>query len=99
MPGMGCTWFLPRLVGEARAKELLLSKRRLNGREAAEFGLVNRAVPAGQVLFTALEMARAAADCKPGMIDRIKRGIAAGTSGTLVEAIASERRLSAENKQ
>ena len=99
MPGMGCTWFLPHLMGEARAKELLLCTRRLNGREAAEFGLVNRAVPADQVLFTALEMARAAADCKPGMIDRIKRGIAAGTSGTLVEAIASERRLSAENKQ
>ena len=43
-PGMGATWTLPRLVGPARAAELLYSSRLLDGAEAAAIGLVNRAV-------------------------------------------------------
>jgi 2-(1,2-epoxy-1,2-dihydrophenyl)acetyl-CoA isomerase len=41
----GATWLLPRLVGVARAKELLLLGRKLTGAEAAAWGLVHRAVP------------------------------------------------------
>src|SRR3954464_14278833 len=44
-PDSGATWLLPRLVGVARAKELLLLGRQLSGTEAAEWGLVHRAVP------------------------------------------------------
>nr|MDT0663562.1 aldehyde dehydrogenase family protein [Micromonospora sp. DSM 115978] len=44
-PDSGATWLLPRLVGIARAKELLLLGRKLTGAEAAEWGLVYRAVP------------------------------------------------------
>jgi len=40
----GSTWLLPRLVGVARAKELLLLGRKLSGTEAAEWGLVHRVV-------------------------------------------------------
>lgn len=43
--GDGGAWLLPRLVGPARALELLLTARVLSGDEAAEWGLVNRAVP------------------------------------------------------
>ena len=46
-PDSGATWLLPRAVGRVRARELLLLGRRLDGREAAEWGLVHRAVPAG----------------------------------------------------
>ena len=45
----GSTWLLPRLVGVARAKELLLLGRKLSGTEAAEWGLIHRAVPDGGV--------------------------------------------------
>jgi 2-(1,2-epoxy-1,2-dihydrophenyl)acetyl-CoA isomerase len=45
-PDSGATWLLPRAVGRVRARELLLLGRRLDGREAAEWGLVHRAVPA-----------------------------------------------------
>jgi 2-(1,2-epoxy-1,2-dihydrophenyl)acetyl-CoA isomerase len=41
----GATWLLPRRVGEARARELLLLGRELTGREAAEWGAIHRAVP------------------------------------------------------
>jgi 2-(1,2-epoxy-1,2-dihydrophenyl)acetyl-CoA isomerase len=49
-PDCGMTYFLPRLVGVARAKELLFSGRRFTGAEAAAMGLIAEAVPDGDVL-------------------------------------------------
>ena len=58
MPDAYAHWTLPRLVGMERAAEILLTGRRLLGREAAEWGLASRALPADQVLPAAMEMAR-----------------------------------------
>jgi 2-(1,2-epoxy-1,2-dihydrophenyl)acetyl-CoA isomerase len=44
-PDSAATWLLPRLVGVARAKELLLLGRELPARQAAEWGVIHRAVP------------------------------------------------------
>jgi 2-(1,2-epoxy-1,2-dihydrophenyl)acetyl-CoA isomerase len=52
-PDSGATWLLPRLVGLARAKELLLLGRELSGAEAAEWGLVHQSVPGSEVGATA----------------------------------------------
>ncbi len=56
-PDSGATWLLPRRVGPARARELLLLGRRLTGTEAADWQLVHRSVPAEEVDATALALA------------------------------------------
>jgi 2-(1,2-epoxy-1,2-dihydrophenyl)acetyl-CoA isomerase len=58
VPDGGATWLLPRLVGKARAMELLLLGESLSGPKALEWGLANRCVPDAQALQTAMELAR-----------------------------------------
>lgn len=48
-PDSGSTWLLPRLVGLARAKEMLLLGERVSGTEAAEWGLIHRCVPEAEL--------------------------------------------------
>jgi len=53
----GGTIRLPRLIGQSRALDLILTGRSIYSKEALEFGLVNRVVEKEQVLNTAIEMA------------------------------------------
>jgi 2-(1,2-epoxy-1,2-dihydrophenyl)acetyl-CoA isomerase len=55
-PDSGTSWLLPRIAGVARAKELLLLGREISGAQAAEWGLVHRAVPAADVTAAANEL-------------------------------------------
>lgn len=48
-PDSGASWLIPRLAGVARAKEMLMLGTKVGGSEAASWGLVHRAVPAGEV--------------------------------------------------
>jgi enoyl-CoA hydratase/carnithine racemase len=57
IPGGGGTQRLPRLIGSSRAKELIFSGRQVKAPEALELGLVNRVVPADDVLESALAWA------------------------------------------
>ncbi len=73
---LSSTWILPRLVGIARASDLLLSGRIVTGAEAAQLGLVNEAVPAERVLPRAREVAREIAEnCAPVSVALTKRMI------------------------
>lgn len=63
-PDSGASWLIPRLVGVARAKEMLLLGREISGARAAEWGLVHRAVAsdavAGEAAALAVELTSAA---------------------------------------
>ncbi len=55
-PDSGGSWLLPRLVGTARAKEMILLGRKVSGADAAAWGLVHRAVPAQDVAAAATDL-------------------------------------------
>jgi 2-(1,2-epoxy-1,2-dihydrophenyl)acetyl-CoA isomerase len=56
-PDSGATWLLPRRIGEVRAREILLLGRSLTGAEAADWGMVHRAVEDSQLDAVAGELA------------------------------------------
>lgn len=95
MPGAGGTQRLPRLVGPARAKEMIFAARRVDATQALAFGLVNRVVPPEKVLETAHEMAIAIASQAPlavrGAKHAVDTGLDAGIAAGLdIEAQAYE---------
>lgn len=96
LPGLGSTHLLPRLVGEARAAELVLLAEPVSGARAAEMGLVNLAVPAEQVLARAREWAAAIAGHEPPVVAAAKRTLQRGPELGFEEALAHERAESAE---
>ncbi|MCA1581761.1 MAG: enoyl-CoA hydratase/isomerase family protein [Acidobacteria bacterium] len=92
LPGYGGTQRLARLVGRARAYELVLTASKgVTAAEAERIGLVNRVVPAGQALTAARDMARAIAANGPAAVryalDAIRSGIEMpSVEGRLLEA-------------
>uniref|UniRef100_B0T3R1 Enoyl-CoA hydratase/isomerase n=1 Tax=Caulobacter sp. (strain K31) TaxID=366602 RepID=B0T3R1_CAUSK len=56
-PGFGVTYVLPRIVGEQKAAEILLTGRRYTGLEARDIGLADRLVPEENLVRTALDLA------------------------------------------
>jgi enoyl-CoA hydratase/carnithine racemase len=83
----GISWILPRLVGPARALDLLLSGRVVLGREAVELGLANRAAPTETVLEETLAYAHElATQCSPASMAQMKRQVYADLEKPLAEA-------------
>jgi len=95
LPGLGSTHLLPRLVGMAKALELVLTARVIPAAEAAQIGLVNRVVPAASLLEEARAIARAMMECKPEVLAAAKAALHFGAGATLAEAMQNERDASA----
>jgi enoyl-CoA hydratase/carnithine racemase len=90
----GISWILPRLVGPARALDLLLSGRVVLGEEAAALGLVNRALAADTLLDQTLAYARElAVQCSPASMATMKRQVYADLDRGLPDALAGADRL------
>ena len=89
-PGAGGTQRLPRVVGAARAKELILTGRVLTAEEAELIGLVSRVVPAGQAVAAADEIAAEIATRGPVAVREAKRLIDLATDADLATGLAAE---------
>ena len=89
----GIAWMLPRLIGPARALDLLLSGRVILGREAQAMGLVNQAHEDG-VLEHALDYAdELARQCSPASMAAMKRQVYADLELGLGESVDTANRL------
>jgi enoyl-CoA hydratase/carnithine racemase len=94
----GTSWLLPRLVGTARALDLLLSARVVLAEEARELGLVNQVVPPEQLLPVALDYARdLARNSSPTSMSVIKRQVLRHLDLPLDEAMAESDALMAQS--
>jgi enoyl-CoA hydratase len=99
MPGWGLSQKLSRLIGISRAKELSLSGNFLDAATAERWGLVNRVVPAGELLAAARKLAGDIASADAGFIAEYKRLIDDGFARPFGEAMALEHeRSSAANR-
>jgi enoyl-CoA hydratase/carnithine racemase len=92
LPGAGGTQRLPRLIGKSRAKDLILTARKLDAAEAERIGLVNRVAPAGKLAETALEIARAIADNGPIAVRAAKDAIDGGMELPIERGLEHEAR-------
>jgi enoyl-CoA hydratase len=102
IPGSGGTQRLPRVVGLARAKELILTGRIIDAAEAYRIGLVNQVVPAGEALRAADALAEEIAARGPLAVREAKRLIDDAMdldldAGLAAELDASERIFASED--
>jgi enoyl-CoA hydratase/carnithine racemase len=91
MPGAGGTARLPRLIGEARAKELILLGRRIGAARALEIGLVHQVVPRAQLDAALDAMLAELAGCAPLSVQQAKSAIQDGHGKPIGEALDIER--------
>ena len=83
---------LPRLIGQSRAMDLILTGRPVDAEEALAIGLANRVVPAGQALQAAIQMAQTLAEFPQTCMRNDRLSVLAQWSLTTDEAIANEMR-------
>jgi enoyl-CoA hydratase/carnithine racemase len=89
-PGAGGTQRLPRVVGPARARELILTGRILDAAEAMRIGLVTEVVPAGQAIDRAVEIGATIAQRGPVAVREAKRLIALASDLPIDAGLAAE---------
>jgi len=90
IPDSGSTWFLPRLVGMARAFEMAATAQRVQADEALAMGLVNRVVPAAELMPAVRELALKLAQAPTRAIGLTKRALNRAWTTSLEEALEHE---------
>jgi enoyl-CoA hydratase/carnithine racemase len=91
MPGAGGTQRLPRLIGDARAKELILLGRRVSAARALEIGLVHQVVPRTSLTAAVDGLLAELAGCGPLSVRMAKSAIERGHGKPLTEGLDLER--------
>ncbi|WP_218509461.1 enoyl-CoA hydratase-related protein [Variovorax sp. dw_308] len=90
VPDLGCTWFLPRLVGPARALGMALLDERLSAEKAAQWGLIWACVDDDLLLLEAQKTARRLAQLPAHAILEARKAFAASERHTLEEQLHYE---------
>ena len=90
IPGWGGTQRLPRLLGSAKAIELILTGDMINAQEAFRLGLANKVVPAGQVLAEAKGLAKKIAAKSKLTNEATMKAVIGGLKGSLADGLQLE---------
>jgi 2-(1,2-epoxy-1,2-dihydrophenyl)acetyl-CoA isomerase len=96
VPDCGGTFFLPRLVGPARAAELMFTGDSIDARRALELGIVSRLVPHGELLPGAVALATRLAAGPPLAIARCKELLLRSFGSSLEDMLRLERQAQIE---
>jgi 2-(1,2-epoxy-1,2-dihydrophenyl)acetyl-CoA isomerase len=91
-PDGSSTYFLPRIVGIRRARELMLSNRRLSAAEAHELGIVERVVPDADLMAEAEKIALALANGPTLAFGAVKKLLLASQNAQLEDQLDAETR-------
>ena len=91
LPDGGSTWFLPRLVGEQRARALTMLAPQITAQQAKDWGLIWDVVDDGELMKTAKEVARRLADGPTLSLARIKDALNRAAGNELAQQLDVER--------
>jgi 2-(1,2-epoxy-1,2-dihydrophenyl)acetyl-CoA isomerase len=93
VPDSGATWLLPRIIGAARALDLMLSGRKVNAQEALAMGMVNQVVPNDQLAAAVNQVAHEFANAPTKTIGYIKQAVEFALDSSLEAALNQEADL------
>ena len=96
-PDCGGSFFLPRAIGEKLAAELFMTGETVSAERAAQFGMINRVVPAENLMTETLLMAQKLALAPTASIGRIKQMLNASFSNNLAQQLDLEHELQIES--
>jgi 2-(1,2-epoxy-1,2-dihydrophenyl)acetyl-CoA isomerase len=91
VPDAGATWLLPRLVGRARAAELMMLGERLSAEKAESWGMINRVVADDEVVTQAQALAARLARGPTQALRLMRATLLAAATQTLSETLRAER--------
>ncbi|HLF25894.1 MAG TPA: enoyl-CoA hydratase-related protein [Anaerolineae bacterium] len=94
-PDSGASFFLPRLIGLGRALEMAYTNALLDAQSALALGLVNKVLPADQLMPATLDLARKLAQAPTKSLGLTKRAMSHALTTTLAEALDYEAHLQA----
>lgn len=93
IPGAGGTVRLPRLIGEAKAKELIYLGSRVNASAALQYGMINKVVQNDKLMEEAMALAQSLAEKAPLALCAAKEAIQCGQGENRLEAMQKEAEI------
>lgn len=93
VPDCGSTWFLPRMVGDVRARALIMMADKITARDAQQYGLVWKVIADDTLMSEARACAARLAAMPTRAYDLVKQALAASSSNGLADQLELEARL------